>query len=53
MDPIDSDRLVQRIQEFTDLELAMLLCFVAGEHCIIEAEPDVKELLEIDIRCVR
>jgi hypothetical protein len=47
----DIDRLLSKIQRLTDLELALLLCFVAGQHgYIIEAEaellPDVETELE-------
>jgi hypothetical protein len=47
----DIDRLLPKIQRLSDLDLALLLCFVAGQHgCIIEADakllPDVETELE-------
>ena len=53
MDITNFTRLIQKIQELTDLELAMLLSFVAGENCIIEAESNDRELVEQEIQCVR
>ena len=37
---MDPAGLVEKVQELTDLELAMLLSLVAGQHCIITAEQD-------------
>lgn len=39
----DTHTLVDKAQELGDLELAVLLCLVANEHCIIEADAqDIK-----------
>ena len=35
---MNSSELVGKIQELSDLELAILLSLVAGEHCLIETE---------------
>lgn len=48
-DTVEPSGLVQRVQELTDLELAMLLSFVAGQHCIITAEQDDLEPLEQEL----
>ena len=48
-DTMQPSGLVQRVQELTDLELAMLLSFVAGQHCIITAEQDDLEPLEQEL----
>ena len=48
-DTVEPSGLVQRVQELTDLELAMLLSFVAGQHCIIAAEQDDLEPLEQEL----
>ena len=48
-DTVEPSGLVQRVQELTDLELAMLLSFVAGQHCIITAEKDDLEPLEQEL----
>ena len=48
-DTVKPSGLVQRVQELTDLELAMLLSFVAGQHCIMTAEQDDLEPLEQEL----
>ena len=45
--------LVERVQDLTDLELAILLSLVAGEHCIIQTESSVLESLEHELRLVQ
>jgi len=45
--------LVERVQELTDLELAVLLSLVARQHCIIQAEQDDLEPLGQELRLVR
>ena len=37
---MDTAELVERVQELTDLELAVLLSLVAAQHCIITADED-------------
>ncbi|CAD6585079.1 MAG: hypothetical protein ASARMPRED_002006 [Alectoria sarmentosa] len=44
--------LVERVQELTDLELAMLLSLVAGQHCIITAEQDDLDPLEQELHLI-
>ncbi len=44
--------LVERIQELTDLELALLLSLVAGEHCIIQTEEEALDPLEKELQIV-
>lgn len=51
-DTVDPSGLVERVQELTDLELAMLLSFVAGQHCIITAEQDDLNSLEQELHLV-
>lgn len=34
----DEGKLVDKIQCLTDIELAVLLCLITGQHCIIEAD---------------
>ncbi len=51
-DTIDPSRLVERVQELTDLELAMLLSLLAGQHCIISAEQDDLDSLEQELHLV-
>ena len=49
---MDSSGLIGRVQDLTDLELAMLLSLVAGQHCIITAEPDDLDSLEQELQLV-
>lgn len=46
-----NDRLVEKVQALSDIELAVLVCLVAEQHCIIEAEKeglnDVQEELKL------
>lgn len=44
--------LVERVQELTDLELAMLLSFVSGQHCIITAEQEDLDPLAQELQLV-
>lgn len=44
--------LVERVQELTDLELAMLLSLVSGQHCIIKAEQEDLDSLEQELQLV-
>lgn len=51
-DTITPSGLVERVQELTDLELAMLLSLVADQHCIITAEPDDLDPLQQELHLV-
>ena len=44
--------LIERIQELTDLELALFLSLVAGEHCIIQTEEEALDPLEEELELV-
>lgn len=46
-------KLVEKVQGLTDLELAILLSLVAGQHCMIQAEQDELEPLEQELQLVR
>ena len=52
-DLTDISALVEQVHELADLELAILLCLVAKEHCIIEFEKGTERLLEQEIELVR
>jgi hypothetical protein len=45
------DQLTEKVQTLSDLELAVLICLVADQHCIIETEKsllgDVQEELKL------
>lgn len=45
--------LVERVQELTDVELAILLGLIAGQHCIIQTEKEALSSLEQEIQLVR
>ena len=49
---METSPLVERVQDLTDLELAILLSLVAGEHCIIQTESAALESLEHELRLV-
>ena len=49
---MDPSGLLERVQELTDLELAMLLSLLAGQHCIITAEQDDLGSLEQELHLV-
>ena len=51
-DTILPTTLIERVQELTDLELAMLLSLMAGQHCIIVAEQDGLDSLEHELHLV-
>ena len=52
-DAIEVPQLVERAQELTDVELAMLLSLIAGQHCIIRTEKEGLSSLEQEIQLVR
>jgi len=40
-------RITEKVQSLSDLELAVLICLVADQHCIIEAERQLtRDVLE-------
>lgn len=41
--------LIERAQELTDLELALLVSLVSGQHCLIEAEEEALNSLQKEI----
>ena len=49
---MESSPLVERVQDLTDLELAILLSLVASEHCIIHTEANALDSLENELRLV-
>lgn len=49
---MEEPALIERIQELTDLELALLLSLTAGEHCIIQSDEEALDSLEEEIQLV-
>ncbi|KAL8929101.1 MAG: hypothetical protein Q9172_000644 [Xanthocarpia lactea] len=44
--------LVHRVEELADLELALLLCFVANEHCLIRTEDEALDSLQHELQLI-
>jgi hypothetical protein len=47
------DRLVEKVQTLSDLELAVLICLIAEQHCIIQTEHELLENIEEELKLVR
>jgi hypothetical protein len=46
-------KLVERVQNLSDLELAILLCLIAKQHCCIEVEDELVDDLAQELALVR
>lgn len=46
------DRLVEKVQTLSDLELAVLVCLVAEQHCIIQTEEQLLDNVKEELRLV-
>ncbi|MCJ1480130.1 hypothetical protein MMC06_000284 [Schaereria dolodes] len=49
---MENEKLVEKVQALTDIELAILLCLVGGEHCMIQTDPDVLEALQEELQLI-
>ncbi|KAF2008419.1 hypothetical protein BU24DRAFT_415961 [Aaosphaeria arxii CBS 175.79] len=47
-----ANRLVDKVQGLSDIELAVLLCLVAEQHCIIETDRSVLDDVEKEIQLI-
>jgi hypothetical protein len=47
-----SDRLAEKVQALSDIELAVLICLVADQHCIIETEKQLLDAVEKELKLV-
>lgn len=47
-----ADALPKKIQKLSDVELAILLCLIANEHCIIRADPNQQGRLALELGLV-
>jgi hypothetical protein len=45
--------LAQKVQALSDLELALLISLVADQHCIIEADKLLMEMVKQELKLVR
>ena len=43
---------VNKLEDLSDLEVAVLLCLVAKEHCLIDAEPQAIDQLVDELTTV-
>lgn len=48
----ERDRLVEKVQTLSDLELAVLVCLVADQHCIIQTEGRLLDIVEQELKLV-
>ena len=46
------DRIADKVQALSDVELAILLCLITEQHCIIETEKEAIDGLDNEIRLV-
>ncbi|KAH6642260.1 hypothetical protein C7974DRAFT_98312 [Boeremia exigua] len=46
------DRLVEKVQTLSDLELAALVCLVAEQHCVIETERQLLDDVEEELKLI-
>lgn len=50
--PMADEVLLGKVHELSDLELAVLICLIAQEHCIIDTDPDVLDELVQELELV-
>lgn len=49
----EADNLIAiKVQALSDLELAVLICLIADQHCIIETEQNLLKDVEEELRLV-
>ena len=53
MAPQESDDVANKVQALGDLELAVLICLIADQHCIIEVAGEVIEDVQEELKLVR
>lgn len=47
------DPISEKVQALSDIELAVLVCLVADQHCIIETDKQLLDEVEHELRIVR
>lgn len=45
-------RLVDKVQALSDIELAVLLCLMTDQHCVVEADPLLLPAVEQELQIV-
>lgn len=48
----DGDRIIEKVQILGDLELALLTCLVADQHCIIQTQEEDIENVQEELKLV-
>ena len=46
-------RFASQMENLSDIELAVLLCLIAGQHCIIESDLELQHALSEELQLVR
>ena len=49
---MDLSAIVEKAQGLNDNELAILLCFMANQHCILRTDVDALEMLMEEVQIV-
>ena len=49
---MDLSTIIEKAQGLNDNELAILLCLMANQHCILRTEPDAIESLADEVQLV-
>ncbi|EUC46267.1 hypothetical protein COCMIDRAFT_4648 [Bipolaris oryzae ATCC 44560] len=48
----DADPMAEKVQSLSDLELAVLICLVAEQHCVIECEMESLRGVQVELELV-
>jgi len=48
----DDKGILAKVQELSDIELALLLCLAADQHCIIQTKEESLDALEEELQLV-
>ncbi|MCJ1284083.1 hypothetical protein MMC26_003414 [Xylographa opegraphella] len=49
---MEDEGILSKVQDLTDVELALLLCLVANQHCIVETIDEAVDRLEDEIQLI-
>ena len=50
---MEEQPFLEKVHSLSDLELAVLICLVANQHCIIKTEEEAAEVLVQELQLVR
>lgn len=48
----DADGIAEKVQSLSDLELAVLICLIAEQHCVIECEVEGLRGVQVELELV-